>query len=293
MGDSLLEPVPNPFFGTITTGSLAGRTVPRGQLLRPFPQYTSVSSPQTPAGFSSYNALTVSANRRLSKGLQFLVSFTASKYLTNTEGQEGWTNGTAQQVRNYYDLSLEKSLMIDDIPRSFVASYIYELPVGKGKSFAPSSKVAEAVIGGWQITGITTFKSGFPLSITTTTNNTNSFGGNQRPNVLRNPAISKPTIERWFDTDAFAQPAPFTFGNAPRTAGYLRAQGINNFDATVQKYWTLWSEQARLQFRAEFFDLFNRVGFYAPNITFGTPNFGRVTGALPARSIQMGMKLYW
>ena len=196
-------------------------------------------------------------------------------------------------MRNWYDISLEKSLMINDIPQSLVASYIYELPVGKGKKLAPGNKIVEAVAGGWQVAGVSTFKSGFPLSINAATNNTNSMGGNQRPNLTGDPRISNPTIDSWFNTGAFSQPPPFTFGNVPRTAPYLRAQGINNFDSTLQKYWRLWGEQSRLQFRAEFYNLFFRTGFYAPNTTFGNPTFGKITGALPARSIQLGMKLYW
>jgi hypothetical protein len=293
MGNALLDPVPNPFLGVITSGSLSGPTIPAGQMLRPFPEYTSVSNVQPAAGFSSYNALTVSANRRFSGGLQFLLSFTWSKYLTNTEGSEGWTNGQAQSVRNWYDASLEKSLMIDDIPHAFVASYIYELPVGKGKKLAPSSKAVDAIVGGWQISGISSFKDGFPLSITAATNNTNSFGGNQRPNLIGNPGLSNPTIAEWFNISAFGQPAPFTFGNVPRTTAYIRAQGTINTDASLQKYWRLWSEVSKLQFRAEFFNLFNRPAFYAPNTTFGDPSFGVVTGAFPGRSIQLGMKLYW
>src|SRR5262249_16297723 len=152
---------------------------------------------QPPAGLSHYDAFSISANRRFISGLQFLVSFTASKYLTNTEGQEGWTNGAAQNVRNYYDTALEKSLMIDDIPRSFVASYTSGLPVGHTKPLAPASKVVDAVVGGWQIAGVTTFKSGFPLSISAVTNNTNSMGGNQRPNLVGDPHTADPGIDRW------------------------------------------------------------------------------------------------
>ena len=293
MGNALLDSVPNPFRGVITSGSLSGATIPRGQLLRPFPEYTSVSNVQPPAGFSSYNALTVSASRRFRSGLQFLVSFTWSKYLTNTEGSEGWTNGQAQSVRNWYDTSLEKSLMIDDIPHALVASYIYELPIGQGKKLAPASKLANAIVGGWQISGVTSLKDGFPLSITAATNNTNSFGGNQRPNLVGDPRLSDPTIFEWFNTAAFGQPPPFTFGNVPRTTPYIRAQGTINTDGSLQKYWKLWDESSKLQFRAEFFNLFNRAAFYAPNTTFGNPNFGTVTGAFPGRSIQLGMKLYW
>jgi hypothetical protein len=75
--------------------------------------------------------------------------------------------------------------------------------------------------------------------------------------------------------------------------GYLRTMGVNNFDFSLQKYWKLWSEESRLQLRGEFFNLFNRAGLYGPNTSFGDPNFGRIGQAYPARSIQVGMKLYW
>jgi hypothetical protein len=293
LGNQLLQPVANPFRGIITSGALSGPTVPYGQLLRPFPEYTGVENVQPPSASSSYNALSLSANHRFSNGLQFLISYTWSKYLTNNEGPEGWTNSQAQSVRNWYNTSLEKSLMINDIPRSLVASYVYELPVGKGRAYAPSSNIVNGIIGGWQVAGVFSFKDGFPLSVTDATNNTNSFGGNQRPNISSNPSLSNPSIYRWFNTNAFSQPSPFTFGDAPRTMGYLRAQGTINADITLQKYWQLWNEASKLQLRAEFYNLFNRTQFFAPNTTFGTSSFGVVPGALPARSIQFGMKIYW
>ena len=174
---------------------------------------------------STYHAMNLSLQRRFSSGLQFLVTFTASKYLSTPEGNEGWAAGGAQVVRNWYDTSLEKSLMSNDIPKSFVASYIYELPIGKGKKLNPGNKVVDGIIGGWQLTGVFTAKDGFPLAMTTTTNNTNSFGGNQRPNIVGDPSISNPGIDKWFNTAAFVQPAAFTFGNAPRTMPNLRCSG--------------------------------------------------------------------
>ncbi len=183
--------------------------------------------------------------------------------------------------------------MLDDIPRSLVASYVYELPVGKGRSYAPNSKIVDGIIGGWQIAGIFTFKDGFPLSVTDATNNTNSFGGNQRPNVTSDYRSAIRAVEEAFNVNAFTQPAPFTFGDAPRTMGNLRAQGTINADMTLQKYWQLWNETSKLQLRAEFYNLFNRTQFFAPGTTFGTSTFGVIPGALPSRSIQFGMKLYW
>ena len=166
LGTALLERVPNPFFGVVGTGPLAGPTVPRAQLLRPYPQYDQVIATQTPAGMSNYNAFTLAANRRFSRGLQFQISFTASKYLTNTEGPEGAVsqNPQAGRMRNYYDISQEKSVMNNDIPRSLVVSYIYELPV-KRPHLQDRRCFGEAVLGGWQVAGISTFKSGYPLSV--------------------------------------------------------------------------------------------------------------------------------
>ena len=293
-GLALLDMVPNPFIGLIPTGPVSYPTVTRGQLLRPYPHFDSVLAVQPPAGMSTYHAITLSANRRFSRGLQFQVSFTGSKYLTNTEGPEGKiTQSQSVQIRNFYDTAMEKSLMNDDVPRSLVFNYIYELPVGKGKAFAPASRIANSVAGGWQVSGISSFKSGFPIGIIAIGNNTYSLGGNQRPNIVGNPAIEHPSADQWFNTGAFAQPASFTFGNAPRTLPYLRAHGTNNFDFSVQKRWRLWNETSGLQFRTEFFNLFNRTTFYNPWSFFGDPNFGKVLQAMPPRSIQMGLKLAW
>jgi hypothetical protein len=293
LGTKLLDPVPNPFYGLITVGPLSQPTVPRAQLLRPYPQFDSVLAVQPPAGMSTYHALELSLNRRFAGGLQFLVSFTASKYISTPEGFEGWAAGNANIVRNWYDTSLEKSLMSDDIPRSLVASYIYELPVGKGKRMEPRNSLVEALIGGWQISGIGTLKSGFPLAMTTVTNNTNSFGGGQRPNIIGDPHVANPTIDRWFNTAAFAQPAPFTFGDVPRTIPNLRAPGLVNFDSAVHKNFNLRGEHGRLQVRGEFYNLANHANFYAPNTQLGNPNFGVITNALPARSIQFGARYDW
>jgi len=297
MGNALLEPVANPFYGYITSSGcgLDGATVPAGQLLRPFPQFCGVNDSQAPAAFSTYNAAQITFNHRWSHGMQFVVSYTISKYITNSEGPGEWaTNGGwAAQVRSYYDLSAEKSLSASDTPQSLVLNYIYELPVGRGKRFGSNmNRAAEAVLGGWQVSGIATFKSGIPLGIGTYGNNTNSFGGGQRPNLVGDPHVSNPTIDRWFNVDAFAQPAPFTFGNVPRYMPNLRAPGYHNWDLAIQKWWR-WEEKLRVQFRAEMFNAFNHPNFYAPNQFLGDGSFGKVSGTYPSRDVQFGVKIYW
>lgn len=295
LGTALLQQVPNPFFGHITNSGcgLNDSTVEQGQLLTPYPEYCGVNNVQIPGGRSSYNALQVNFTHRWSSGMQFLLSYTNSKYLDDSSGSEGWTSGSSANYENIYNMRNEYSLDIDDIPQSFVASYIYQLPFGKGQRFGGnSSKVVNAIVGGWQVSGITTVKSGFPLGITAASNNLNNSGGAQRPNLVGNPKLSNPGIDEWFNTAAFAQPAPFTFGTVPRTMPSLRAPRYYNWDIAGEKYW-YFGEKAHLEFRAEFFNAFNQVNLYAPNTSFGSPEFGTITDASPARDIQFALKLFW
>ncbi len=293
LGNQLLQQVPNPYYGKLAGSGcgLASQTVAYGQLLLPYPEFCGVSIAQPLDSFSHYNALELSFTHRWSSGLNFLASYTYSRFIDNTEGTTGWLGQAA--IRNNYNLAAEKSLDAADTPNSLVVSYIYELPVGKGKKVGANlNPVANAIVGGWQVTGITSLKDGFPISITTGDNNTNSFGGNQRPDLVGNPTASDQTIQHWFNTAAFAQPAPFTFGNAPRYAGNVRAPGLANWDIGLQK-WFNFREILKLQFRAEMFNAFNRVNFYAPDGNLTDSTFGVISSTLPPRDIQFGLKLYW
>ena len=106
------------------------------------------------------------------------------------------------------------------------------------------------------------------------------------------PDPQRQSISEWFNTAAFAQPAPFTFGNAPRYMGNVRAPGMEDFDIGIQK-WFRYRDALRLQFRAEMFNAFNRANFYAPDGNLTDPTFGVISATLPPRDIQMGLKLYW
>jgi len=299
MGDQLLNPVPNPFFNFFHTNNrvsacgLDQPTVPQGQLLLPYPEFCNINDIQQPGGFSTFHALQLTYTHRWDKGLQFVASFTASKTLSNTEGVNSWViPGGFAGVRNFYDLAAEKSLNGADIPKSLVLNYIYELPVGSGKHFGSQmSGALNAVLGGWQVSGITTLKNGFPLSIFAVTNNTGSLSGTQHPNLVGDPHIPNQTIDKWFNTAAFAQPAAFTFGNLSRTMPNLRAPGLNTTDFGIQKWWNP-AERLKLQFRAETFNIANHPNFFAPDTGFGDPTFGQITAAFPGRSVQFSLKLY-
>lgn len=296
LGNALLEQVPNPFFGLIGTSScgLNRATVTRAQLLRPFPQFCSVNELEPLGASSWYHGMTAEFNHRFAQGIQFLASYTWSKYLDNSQGEQEWVSGSAGSFRNFYNLAAEKSLDANDVPHSLVLSYIMEVPAGKGRRFGSDmGRALDAVVGGWQISGVTTYKSGLPLGITAQSNNTNSFGGGQRPNLIGDPSARPATVDKvnqWFNPAAFAQPAAFTFGNVGRFISHPRGPGLANWDIGISKHFVP-RENFRIQLRAEAFNAFNHANFFLPNTTFGDPGFGRLNQTLPARDIQFGLKL--
>jgi len=296
LGNQLLQPVANPFYGLITSSScgLNQPTVPRGQLLRPFPEYCSVFTEEPLGGSSWYDGVTTEYTHRFNHGIYFLVSYTVSKFLDNTMGDQDWISGATSGIRNVYNLGAEKALDANDIPQSLALSYIAELPVGSGRHFGASmNRVENAVLGGWQVSGLTTFKSGMPLGITTSTNNTNTYGNSQRPNLVGNPNALPTGVDRhyeWFNIAAFAQPPAFTFGNVGRALPSTRGPGLNDWDIGIQKYFQP-TERFRLQFRAEFFNAFNHPNFYQPDTNLGDASFGALNTAFPGRDIQFALKL--
>lgn len=290
-GSALLSLVANPFYGQITTGALAQPTVSQAQLLRPFPQFQGVSTNYSTWASSTYNALQITAEKRLSHGISFNASYTWSKLMDNNTG--AWDSITLPVggYQDYNNLRAERAVSALDIPHRFVAGYTWELPFGAGRQFVKEGW-ASKLVGGWQIEGITTFESGQTLGVADATNNSNSQGGGQRPiwNGV-NPAISNPAISKWFNTSVFSQPAAFTFGNTPRTFGSLHAMSMGNFDFSMIKN-TQITERLGLQFRAEAFNLFNTPQFGPPATSYGAGTFGTVSSQLnPARIIQLALKL--
>jgi hypothetical protein len=265
-----------------------------GQLLRPYPEYCSVSTTQPLGGSSWYNGVTAEYTHRFNRGVYLLASYTTSKYLDNTMGDQDWVTGSTAGIRSVYNLAAEKSLDPSDLPQSFVLSYIAEIPIGKGERFGSNlNPVLNGIFGGWQFTGVTNFKSGIPLGVICDTNNSNSLGNSQRPNLVGNPNALPAGVDRhyeWFNTAAFAQPAAFTFGNVDRTLPDTRGPGFNSFDMGLQKIFNL-SERVRMQFRAESFDVFNHPNFYNPDTNLGDAAFGAVNLAFPGRDLQFAVKI--
>src|SRR5262249_43346060 len=152
LGGALRDQVTNPFFGVITSGSLASRTVERRQLLRPYPQFANVTINDFPGASSSYNALVAKLNKRFSGGLSLIATYQWSKAIDNASENLGWE--ISDGYRSYNNLALERSISGHDIPQSVAVAWIYELPVGKGRKLGSSlNPVVNAVVGGWQVSG--------------------------------------------------------------------------------------------------------------------------------------------
>ncbi len=292
LGDQLLQPVANPFYSyfnqhNIQSGcGLDQPTVPWRQLLRPAPQYCGTSWKYMPGAYSNYHGLTVNYRRSWKTGMHVLASFTWSVYRDNSTGP-GF-GFSPDRDRLAYDYSLN----YNNIPKSFVLSYIYELPVGRGKRWGNQlNSIANGILGGWQLSGITTFKDGWPLAISGD-DNVNNFNNSSRPNCTGNPSVANPTIDKWFNTDAFSAPPAYTFGNCPRTLGSIRAMGRNNWDINLAKDWK-WQERFRIQFRGEFFNAFNHTYLLGPDTYLQSATFGQVSSAGTPRDIQLGLKVYW
>lgn len=298
LGAALSEQVNNPFYGYITNGLLASRTVARGQLLRPYPQFQNFQDSGGGRGDSHWNSLQTRLLKRSKSGNIISASYTFSKLISNTDTLTSWleNHGTAG-VQNWNNLRAEKSLASFDVPHRFVVSYVLNLPFGKNRSFlANTGPLVDRIVGGWSVNGITTLQSGFPLGLTTAANQTGSLGGGSRPNVIdpgnkkkSGPAQSR--LAQWFNTAAFAAPPAYTFGNESRLDNTLRAHGVANWDFTISKAVPI-TERLSFDFKAEIFNLFNRVQFGDPGTQLGSANFGIVSSQINnPRQIQFAGRL--
>jgi hypothetical protein len=300
-----LQPIANPFFDP-TTGTpfaLGSSTTTSGQLLRPFPQYSSLRLAGQGNYDSIYHSFQLTVERRFPGGGTLLVAYTNAKLISNTDTLTNWLEVSTGSIQDNNNLRGERSLSSQDVPQRLVINYVLDLPFGRGKRFlSGASGVMNKVVGGWGIDGVTTFQKGFPLVFSNgVANYTTLFGAGSRPNYISgcNKGISGSSksakLGEWFNTGCFSAPPDFTFGNESRVDPTLRASGINNWDFAVFKR-TRFGPEERIgfEFRTEFFNLFNRTQFAPPNTSLSSSTFGVVSSTYPGtnpRLIQFGLKL--
>jgi Carboxypeptidase regulatory-like domain len=251
-----------------------------GIAARPYSAYSTVTYTQ-PFSHSSYNALYAKLEERMTNGLTFLAAYTWSKSLDNA------TNSP----QDYYNLSAEKGLSAFDVRHRFVASPVYRLPFGRGGRYWTDGKTAQ-IIGGWELAANIALQTGTPVTPVLGANlSNNGKTTGDRPNVIGNPNNGPKSVapgSTWANVKAFALPTASTYGNAPR--GSIASPAYRNADLNVARTFTL-PHEMDLQFRAEFFNVFNHPNFGLPNVTFGTTSFGTISSALDPRDTQFALKL--
>jgi hypothetical protein len=234
---------------------------------------------------ADYDSVAFILRRRMVNGLQANAHYTWSR----TRDMANHSNSGGRIVDNF-DIYSDYGPAAWDIPHRLVLSYVYELPFFRQSQ----SALLRSLLGGWQVAGVSTFQSGTPVNVVIQGDRANTTSPNQRPDVIGNPSINceaNPSglgLVNCIDAAAFALPAQFTYGNAPRNM--LRGPGLKTTDLSFSKSFEIGN--ADLQIRADVFNLFNTVNWSNPNATFGSAGFGRVTStATPMRQMQLGAKL--
>lgn len=261
---------------------------------RPDPRFDDINLLESRAN-SNYNALQARFQQRLARGFTTLASYTWSKSIDDASNFFS-SAGDPNFPQNSFDVAAERGRSNFDVRHRLSVSYSYALPFGKGRQYLANDGWVSTVLSGWETYGIITVQSGRPFTVALLSEIDNSgtgrsilgFGANDRPNVVGNPELSNSTTSQWFNTSAFAFPAPGTFGNAGRNI--LDGPGFQNVNVSLMKNTAL-TERVNLQFRAEAFNLFNHPNFNLPDNFLGSPTFGRITSARDPRHIQFGLKL--
>jgi len=233
--------------------------------------------------------------KRLSHGMTALLSFTGQKLIDDFSQLSNVGNSTGG-IQNIYNGKAERAVSSNDRSRRLVISGTYELPFGRGKTFGKNwNRAVDSLIGEWQINGIYTYQTGFPISVTAANTCTNCGVNTIRPNSNGKSAeLSGPVLQRlneYFNTTVFSQPTAFTFGNTGRTLPDVRGPSTQNIDFSLFKNFKP-IERLTVELRAEAFNLLNQVVFGMPGTSINSNTFGVISSqANSPRSIQFGLKL--
>jgi len=255
--------------------------------------------------FSDYHSFQLRFEHRFNRGYHLLNSFTWSKAIDNAAGSLENPNGNFPAPQDFYNIRADKGLSAYDQPFTNITSFVWELPFGRGRSYLASlPRVADALLGGWQLSGVNTMTSGpvvtlvyNPAATYVVSGISADFRGanNYRPNLLGNPKVPKEqrSANFYLDKTKVALPttptSPSPFGNAGRNT--LRADSFYQLDLAIAKKFALPFEGVSALFRAEAFNLFNKTNLRAPDPNFSNGSFGKITQANDARQLQFGLKI--
>lgn len=243
---------------------------------RPYPQYQTISG-VTFGAVSNYNSLQASIDRRMSNGLQFNFNYTWS-HMLSSQDSSGW--GTKQgntPYQNAYKPAVNYGASNFDIRTMFKGQAIYKLPFGHNAKFLNNSLILDELIGGWMVSGTIIAQGGNPFTPYMAVNNSYSLSSNAAwyPNVTGNPKLSNPTIQQWFNTNAFQAPTPGTFGNMRRNSLY--GPGLNTVNMSLRKSFPIWENRITADFSVNATNVLNHAAFGPPDLLIGAGHVGRIT----------------
>ena len=259
----------------LPAGTLQANRGVNAEALRPYPGYSSILYAGNRAA-SDYNALTASMERRFTRGLMLQVAYTFSRSIDNASDKRDVAMITS-------DLAADRGLSTFDRTHVLAISYLYEVPFFRSGSL----RLLRPVFAGWQFSGLSVFQSGLPTSVFVNSDVAGvSGGGQQRANAIGAGTLGRGerSLNRYFNTAAFAVPAPGTFGNSGRNN--LRKPGTNNWDMAISKRFPI-GEKGHFLIRGEFFNIWNHLSFNSLQSTLGNAGFGSINGADPARVVQL------
>jgi len=281
-GSSLATKVPYAYYATTvggypSTGTISGSTQAKAQTLLPYPQFTGVSLIES-NGKSRYNALDFKVQKRLSKGLTILATYTWSSNWDNLYGASSTLNSSTSGLQDNYNLGAEYARSINDMPNRVTAAVTYIIPIGRGKTyFSNMNRWLDYGVGGWQINDEWVDQNGSPLALTQTNLNsggtygaTGVGGSDQRPNLVAGvspcysgrPQNRDSTTHPYFNLSAFTPALPYSYGNAPRTLP-CEGPGYDNQDISIFKDFNV--KMVKIQFRAEFLNAMNTPELGTPS----------------------------
>jgi hypothetical protein len=263
---------------------------------RPYPDFNIMLFTTTDAN-TSYNALQAKLTKRFSDGMNLLASYTWGKSINDGEGNEGFGGGNGGNLNPQDDNNRagDRARSYLDARHRFVASYVWELPFGAGRRFWNRRNWQNQLVGGWQVSGVTTLQTGYPFTVFAPQDFSNTGTLTPRPDRLCNGEGQK-TLEAWFDPscfsndslqDALASGRP-RFGNSGRNI--LSGPGFLGWDLAILKDFVV-TERFKLQFRAEAYSLLNHLNPGVPDATIGSPNAGQIFTGTGERNLQFGLKL--
>jgi hypothetical protein len=303
LGTSLNDQVANPFYGIITTStsSLSFPTVTRSQLLRPHPQFTSISGNVGPPSSNSiFHGLQVKYTKRYSRSLTLNVSYTLSKMMDQSSlpSTISWLGGVSDNGVQYIDdTRKEWAVSSFDRAHSIVVDFTYELPFGRGRKLGTNwNRALDWIAGGWQVNGILSYTSGSPIALGLASGVLPD--ATQRANLLCYPGTSGSVHDRlnnYFNSACFSRPATYVPGTAPRFIDTVRNPSGRGDDLSMFKNIYFSREKQRyLQLRGEAFNALNHPVFGGPNATYGSQSFGIISGTSNSpRQLQVAAKVYF